>query len=137
MGYDLYHLHYSGGGGRSIVRVYIETEAGITLDDCAAVSRRLGVFLDAEDLLPGAYTLEVSSPGLDRPLFNEGHYRRFTGRKARVSLRVPIEGRRNLRATIQSCENNVLRMADDNGRETEIPLSQVASGRLEMEIEKR
>jgi len=133
MGCELYHLEYHPAGSKSLVRVYIEKDGGVRLDDCEAASRRFGAVLEVEDLIPNSYVLEVSSPGLDRPLFEEKDYRRFAGRPACLTTREPLGGRRRFRGTIISCEQGEVRLGLAEGEDVLLPLSAVASGRLEVE----
>ena len=101
MGYELVGVEYfQRGGGASTLRVYIDHARGITLDDCAAVSHQLSGVLDVEDPLPGHYDLEVSSPGLDRPLVFPEHFARFAGQRIKVRLAEKIEGRRKLEGVL-------------------------------------
>lgn len=92
LGYELVELEHSGG----LLRIYIDhspaTEAGITVDDCERVSKHVSALLDAEDPIPGHYTLEVSSPGLDRPLRTAAHFRAVVGQRARLVLDAPLPG---------------------------------------------
>ena len=130
MGYELVGVEYLGRGGeRAILRVYIDQESGITLDDCAAVSDQLSGVLDVEDPIPGHYSLEVSSPGLDRPLVYPEHFERFRGQRARVRLAEKIEGRRNLEGILEGCAGESVRIEVD-GRLWEIPLSAIDLARL-------
>jgi len=87
-------------GGRTVVRVYIDQSRGITLEDCERFSRRFSTAMDVEDFVPFAYVLEVSSPGVNRPLVKEADFRRFLGENARVRTRSPIEGQRNFKGRI-------------------------------------
>ena len=87
-------------GGRTIVRVYIDQPSGIALEDCEQFSRRFSTVMDVEDFVPFAYVLEVSSPGVNRPLVKEADFRRFTGENARVRLRSPVDGQRNFKGKI-------------------------------------
>jgi ribosome maturation factor RimP len=130
MGYELVGVeHFRRGGGASTLRVYIDREGGITLDDCAAVSHQLSGMLDVEDPLPDRYDLEVSSPGLDRPLVFPEHFARFRGHRVKLRLAEKIEGRRNLEGVLQREEQGIIRLEAD-GREWEIPLGAVESARL-------
>jgi len=87
-------------GGRSIVRVYVDKPTGVMLEDCELFSRRFSVAMDVEDFVPFAYVLEVSSPGVNRPLVNEADFKRFQGENARVRTSRPIEGQRNFKGRI-------------------------------------
>ena len=101
MGYELVGVEYLGrGGDRAILRVYIDQEAGITLEDCAEVSHQLSGVLDVEDPIPGRYSLEVSSPGLNRPLVYPEHFERFRGHRVKLRLAEKVEGRRNLEGSL-------------------------------------
>ena len=101
MGYELVGVeHFQRGGGASTLRVYIDHARGITLEDCEVVSHQLSGVLDVEDPLPGHYDLEVSSPGLDRPLVFPEHFARFVGARIKVRLAEKVEGRRSLEGTL-------------------------------------
>jgi ribosome maturation factor RimP len=130
MGYELVGVEYfQRGQGSAVLRVYIDHENGITLDDCAAVSHQLSGVLDVEDPVPGHYDLEVSSPGLDRPLFTPAHYERFRGQRARVRLAAKLDGRRNFEGMLAGLrEDSVL--LDVDGEILHLPLVMIESARL-------
>jgi len=94
LGYELVGIEHLSQGRRSLLRLYIDSDQGITLDDCERVSHQVSGLLDVEEPIRGDYTLEVSSPGLDRPLFKPEHYQRFVGHKVRLRLHAPLNGRR-------------------------------------------
>jgi len=94
LGFELVAVELSGRGAGTVLRVYIDSPDGITVDDCADVSGQVSAILDVEDPIPGHYTLEVSSPGLDRPLARPEHFARVVGEKVRVNLAVPREDNR-------------------------------------------
>jgi ribosome maturation factor RimP len=94
LGYELIELEYAAARGHGVLRLFIDGPAGVTLEDCARVSRELSALLDAEDPIPGAYTLEVSSPGFDRLLRTRAHFGRFVGERIFVELKEPRAGRR-------------------------------------------
>ena len=113
LGYELLGVELGRQGEAELVRLYIDVrgdavaestddgaEGGITVDDCERVSRQVDAKLEAEDVIRGAFTLEVSSPGLDRPLFRPAHYRRFVGSLVRMRLRQPVDGRRRLKGRL-------------------------------------
>lgn len=135
MGYELVGVeHFQRGGGSSTLRVYIDHEAGITLDDCEAVSHQLSGTLDVEDPLPGHYDLEVSSPGLDRHLVFPEHFARFAGKRIKVRLAEKVEGRRNLEGVLLGLEQavgtaEVVRL-EAEGRTWDLPLAAIESARL-------
>lgn len=104
LGFELWGLEYQPGRRHSLLRVFIEGPDGVTVDDCALVSRQVSAVLDVEDPIAGEYTLEISSPGLDRNLYTLDHFRRHTGDQVRVRLQEPFEGRRNFRGLLQGVE---------------------------------
>lgn len=106
MGYELWGCECRMGDNTAFVRVYIDHEAGITLDDCSQVSHQLSGFLDVEDPIKTAYTLEISSPGLDRPLLRAEHYERYSGEKVKIKLKWPVEGRRNFSGALRGLEDD-------------------------------
>lgn len=95
LGFDLVDVEQVGGRSHHTLRVYIDCRGGITVDDCADVSRHLSALLDVEDPLPGSYTLEVSSPGLDRPLVTLADFQRYRGEMVRLRTHEPVAGRKN------------------------------------------
>lgn len=105
MGFELWGLNYRSGKNQAYLRVYIDKEQGVSLHDCGLVSHQLSGVLDVEDPVRMPYTLEISSPGLDRPLFKEAHFRRFVGKKAAVRLKWQIDGRRNITGTLQGFDD--------------------------------
>jgi ribosome maturation factor RimP len=132
MGYELVRVAMSRGGGT--VQIMIEPADGRPMDveDCATLSRALSAVLDVEDPIPGTYTLEVSSPGIDRPLTREKDYLRWTGHVARMETTEPIEGRRRFKATLLGLENGTIRMRLDDGKEADVPLRSVSRAKLEL-----
>jgi ribosome maturation factor RimP len=130
MGYELVGVeHLQRPSGASTLRIYIDHPDGVTLDDCAAVSHQLSGVLDVEDPLPGHYDLEISSPGLDRPLVYPEHFQRFRGQRIRVKLAEKIEGRRRLEGILLGEQDGVIRLQAD-GREWELSLSDLELARL-------
>lgn len=130
MGYELVGVEFfQRGTAGATLRVYIDHEPGVTLDDCTAVSHQLSGVLDVEDPVPGHYDLEVSSPGLDRPLVFPEHFERFAGQRARIRLVEKIEGRRRLDGALRGVEGGVLKLWAD-GRLWHIPLASIESARL-------
>jgi ribosome maturation factor RimP len=132
MGYELVRVAMSRGGGT--LQVMIEPADGRPMDveDCATLSRALSAVLDVEDPIPSAYTLEVSSPGIDRPLTREKDYIRWAGHLARVETTQPIEGRRRFKGTLLGLENGTVRIRLDDGKEADVPLSQISRAKLEL-----
>lgn len=130
MGYELVGVDFFQRSTRSsLLRVYIDHERGITVDDCTAVSHQLSGVLDVEDPIPGNYDLEVSSPGLDRPLFTPEQLQRFCGHRARVKLAAKLDGRRNFDGVLGELHGEVLNL--DLGSEVrELPLDLIDTVRL-------
>jgi len=134
MGMQVVLTEIKGGGSRSIVRVYIDTPAGVTLVDCERFSKRFSVSLDVEDWIPWTYVLEVSSPGLDRPLRKEEDFQRFQGKKAKVRTRTPVDGQKNFRGTILGIAERKLALELEEGRRVEISLSEIEKANLVADI---
>jgi ribosome maturation factor RimP len=116
-----------------VLRLFIDKEDGVTLDDCTAVSREVSHLLDIEDIIEQAFNLEVSSPGLDRPLKSVGDFQRFAGRKAKVTTKEPIEGNQVFMGRINKVEDELITM-EVGQQELCIPFSEVAKARLEVEF---
>ena len=107
LGVDLWGIEHNIQGKYSVLRVYIDKGGdGITIEDCEKVSRQISGIFDVEDPIPGEYTLEVSSPGMDRPLFEIAQYQSYVGSEIAVRLRSPIDGRRKFKGVIQSVEDD-------------------------------
>ena len=130
MGYELVGVELLRHGGSGLLlRVYIDSENGINLDDCSAVSHQLSGVLDVEDPIAENYDLEVSSPGLDRPLFELTHFDRFKGQKARLKLMTPVEGRRKLQGILAGIEGDSV-LVDEAGELYRVPFEQIDTARL-------
>ena len=132
MGYEVVRVAMSRGGGT--LQIMIEPADGRPMDveDCATLSRALSAVLDVEDPIPSAYTLEVSSPGIDRPLTREKDYVRWAGHVARMETTQPIEGRRRFKGTLLGLENGAVRMRLEDGKEADVPLSHGPRAKLEL-----
>lgn len=129
LGYELTDLELKLGGRDGLVRIFIDKSDGIDVDDCEAVSRQVSAILDVEDPLPGNYTLEVSSPGLDRALTKPAHFQRFMGEDVRVKLRFPLDGRRNFRGALKAADDENIEVEVD-GESHSLSLSTIESARL-------
>lgn len=115
MGLELWGVEFMVHRKSSVLRIYIDRDNGVGLEDCEQLSRQLGAVLDVEDPIPGEYTLEVSSPGLDRPLYSLGQYRRFIGETIDLKLRFPYEARRKYKGTLKAIEaDDVILTVDDH-----------------------
>jgi len=114
-GYALVEVELAGGpGGRPVLRLYIDKPAGgVTLDDCVAATQVLGPLLDAEDLINARYTLEVSSPGIDRPLRKPADFARFSGEAIRVTTHAPVEGRKRFNGILRGFEDGLILLECD------------------------
>jgi len=133
-GLELVDVTFTSEFGRRILRICIDKPGGVTVEDCEKVSRELGTVLDVEDPIPQNYNLEVSSPGLDRPLKTEKDFARFSGKRARIRSKEPIDGRRNFKATIDSVSNGEVSVTDFDGRKFTIAISNIDRAKLEIEI---
>jgi len=134
MGMEIVAAEIKGGGNRSIVRIFIDQPSGISLSDCERFSKRLSVLLDVEDFVPFSYVLEVSSPGLDRPLVREKDFVRFSGKIAKIRTRLPMEGQKNFRGRILGVNGGRLSFEIVAGRQLEIALSDIEKANLVVEI---
>lgn len=133
LGYELVEVEFNSHGRGGTLRVFIDNEAGITLDDCEKASHQISGVLDVEDPIPGAYSLEVSSPGLDRPLRTAEDYGRFAGRLVKIEADRPIDGRRRFKGTLHGIESGQVKV-DVDGRSYAVPLERIARARLVPEI---
>lgn len=114
MGYEFVGIECQRAGRYLTVRLYIDKEGGVTIDDCSDVSRQVSAILDVEDPIADKYNLEVSSPGLDRPLFTLAHYARFIGRDVVVHLRIPMFDRRKWQGKLESVEGDLITLNVEN-----------------------
>jgi len=113
LGFELVGVEYVRAGKHSILRVYIEHENGITVDDCADVSNQVSAILDVEDPISNEYNLEVSSPGMERPLFKERHFAEAVGEIVQIRLTMPMDNRRNFKGPLLACENGMVSIEVD------------------------
>jgi len=132
---ELVNLEFVHEHGQWILRLYLDKKGGITLDDCAEMSNRLGSILDATDLIKQSYSLEVSSPGVYRPLRKEADYLRFKGERVEVSLYAPINGRRRFKGKIAAVDGGVLVVEEEPGMQHSVPLADVAKANLDPELD--
>lgn len=129
MGYEFVGCELQKQNRHSMLRIFVDTENGVTVDDCTKVSRQVSAMLDVEDPIEGKYTLEVSSPGLDRPLFEIAHYRKFVGSQIKVRLYAPIEGRRNFVGVLLRVEEaNISLLVEQT--ELVLPFSNIEKAKL-------
>ena len=135
LGYEFVGLEHSSNPKNSVLRVYIDQDDGIDLDDCGTVSREIAALLDVEDLIPGHYNLEVSSPGLDRPLFTPAQFEQFSGEQVKVTLFAPEEGRRKFSGRILTVQDEVIQL-DIGDAEVALNFSNIAKARLVPDYDK-
>ena len=133
LGLELVEVQFRREQSGWVLRLIIDKQGGVNLEDCTAVSRELSQLLDIEDFIDQAYNLEVSSPGLDRPLKSMADFQRFTGRKAKIKTIEPIAGEHVFIGKIQQTEGESI-VLEVGRREVVIPFSQVAKARLEVEF---
>lgn len=129
LGYELVGVEYLPQGRHSLLRVYIDSEDGIGVDDCERVSHQVSGVLDVEDPIRGQYTLEVSSPGLDRPLFTQAHYARFVGSEVQLRLHRPHNGRRKFKGRLTAVEGETITIEVD-GEALSLELAEIEKAHL-------
>ncbi|MDH3691394.1 MAG: ribosome maturation factor RimP [Gammaproteobacteria bacterium] len=129
LGFELVAVELHGRGRNTLLRVYIDGPQGITVDDCAHVSGQLSAILDVEDPIPGHYTLEVSSPGLDRPLVALDHFKQVVGHRIKVQMRQCLLGRRKFIGTLVRVSGKTL-VVEVDGENYELPCSGIEKARL-------
>src|SRR5205807_10371825 len=134
-GLELVHVELAGGARSPVVRVFIDKPGGVTREDCSELSQHVGTVLDVEDFIPGTYTLEVSSPGLERGLYSRGDYERFAGRLAKLKTRGAVGGQRNFRGRIVAVEGGEVLFDDKTTGRVRVPISEVAKANLEIDVE--
>ncbi len=134
MGMDLENVELVKMRGKFLLRVFIEKEGGVTLDDCESISREIEAMLDVEDPIPCSYTLEVSSPGLDRPLRNPEDFKRFSGRMARVITSKPIENQTFFVGEIVKAGDVDIVVLLPKDRKVTIPYEDISRARLEVKF---
>jgi ribosome maturation factor RimP len=116
LGFELVDVEMAGGSSRATLRVYIDGPQGVTVDDCAAVSRQISAILDVEDPIPGSYTLEVSSPGLDRPLVTAADFERYVNETVKVQMVQPLDGRKRFKGRLAEVSGDHVVVEVDNER---------------------
>lgn len=132
LNYDIYHVEYVKENGELYLRIYIEKDGGITLSDCEALSRRVSDLMDEKDPIKDPYFLEVSSPGLNRTLFTEEHYKRFIGREVMVKFTKSVDGKKNIKGILKEVnEDSIVVEADQL---INIPKDKIKSVNIEGEI---
>jgi ribosome maturation factor RimP len=133
-GLEIVEVQLLGGGGARVLRIFIDKPEGVTHADCEMISHNVGTILDVEDVIPGAhYTLEVSSPGVERKLTKPRDFERFVGQKVKVALRQPIENQRHFMGTLKNFAEGILTLEPSPGKSVQFPLDQVEKANLKFE----
>ncbi len=139
-GLDIFDVQFRRESGGMVLRIQIDRpgtarlEDAVSVEDCAAVSRDLSAVLDVEDVVPTAYILEVSSPGLDRPLKGRDDYTRFTGRRAKVVMREAVDGQMFFKGRLGGMDAGHVLIDADDGRRHRVPLGAITRANLEVEF---
>ncbi|WP_375751194.1 ribosome maturation factor RimP [Vibrio sp. HN007] len=128
-GYELVGLEFIRAGEHSTLRIFIDSENGINVDDCAEVSHQVSAVMDVEDPISVAYSLEVSSPGLERPLFKAEHYQQFIGHEVSIVLKMAMGNRRKWKGVIHSVDGETISVTVE-GQEEEFALSNISKANL-------
>ena len=129
LGYELVGVEHIKNGSNTVLRIYIDAEQGISIEDCERVSHQVSGILEVEDPISSAYALEISSPGFDRPLFKARDFERFVGSVVKISMKLPVQGRRNFKGVLQGFEDGEIVVLVD-GEEYGLPLTKMAKARL-------
>lgn len=129
LGYELVEREFAQEGGRTILRLYIDKPGGVTIDDCERASRGIEDVIEVEGLIPQAYRLELSSPGIDRPLRRRADFERFRGSTVRLKTAEPVAGRSNYKGTLEGIEGDDILMVVDGSR-YRVPYAKLAKARL-------
>ncbi|MFQ5586553.1 MAG: ribosome maturation factor RimP, partial [Thermodesulfobacteriota bacterium] len=133
-GLELVDVEFQQERGGWVLRLYIDKEGGVTLDDCQGMSRELGTLLDVKDVIDGSYNLEVSSPGLNRPLTSEIDFNRYRGETVRVKVKEALGGRRNFSGVLKGAKDGKVIVADSEEYEWQIDITNIQKARLDSEI---
>ncbi|MBC7909833.1 MAG: ribosome maturation factor RimP [Pyrinomonadaceae bacterium] len=134
-GVELYHAEVAGPEGKPIIRIFIDKPEGVTHEDCSHVSHYLGTILEVEDFIHSPYTLEVSSPGLERGLYKLADYEKVVGHPAKLKSRTAINGQRNFRGRIIGVEGDKVVFEDVTSGRIQVPLSSIVKANLEIDVE--
>ena len=135
-GLELVHAEVAGPDNHPVVRVFLDKPGGVTHRDCSEISQQLGTVLDVEDFIHAAYTLEVSSPGLERGLYRLADYERFAGSVAKLKSRDPVAGQRNFRGRIIGIDDQDVVFDDQTSGRVRIPIDGIVKANLEIDVEK-
>ncbi len=130
MGYELVGVEFQGAGSHGTLRVYIDRDQGVSLEDCAAISHQISGILDVEEPIKQAYDLEISSPGIDRPLFKLADFERFAGETAKIKLAIALDGRKNFKGRLQGVTDTRQVKIEVDGEEFCLPHADIARANL-------
>jgi ribosome maturation factor RimP len=134
-GVELVHAEVAGPDNKPIVRIFIDKPGGVTHEDCSEVSFHVGTILDVEDFIHASYTLEVSSPGIERGLYKTKDYERFAGSLAKIKTRRPINGQRNFRGRLLGINGDEVLFEDRTSGRVQIAVGSITKANLEMDVE--
>ena len=133
-GLELVHWETVGPRNHFVLRIFIDKLGGVTLGDCERVSNQVGVLFDVEDLIPNQYTLEVSSPGIERGLYKPADYERFSGSRVKLRTAAPINGQRNFKGKLLGISGDLVSLEADTAGRIDIPFEQIAKANIEYEF---
>lgn len=132
---ELVHVEMIGAAKNPTLRIFIDKPGGVTLDDCSNISRQMSAILDADDFIPTAYTLEVSSPGLERELYSLKDFEKYAGNLAKVKTRHPINGQKNFRGRITEVKGEEIFFEDVTNGAVQFPYNTIAKANLELDLD--
>ena len=133
-GLEIVEINLLGGGSSRVLRIFIDKPEGVTHADCEYISQHVGTILDIEDVIPGSsYTLEVSSPGVERKLTQPRDFERFVGQKVKIALRQPVENQRTWVGALKSFAEGIITLEPSPGKSVQFPLDQVEKANLKFE----
>jgi ribosome maturation factor RimP len=132
-GIEVVDIELLGGGNFRVLRIFIDKPEGVSHADCEFISKDVGTILDVEDVMPGSYTLEVSSPGVERKLSKPRDFERFTGQKVKIKLRDPLENQRNWEGTLAGFSDGIITIEPAPGKTLSFSLDQVEKANLKFE----
>ena len=133
-GLELVHWETVGPRNHFVLRIFIDKVGGVTLGDCERVSNQVGTLFDVDDLIPNQYTLEVSSPGIERGLYKPADYERFTGSRVKLRTAAPINGQRNFKGKLLGISGDLVSLEADTAGRIDIPFEQIAKANIEYEF---
>lgn len=136
MGYELIEIEYLPNPKYGVLRLFIDKESGIQVEDCSAVSRQVSAVIDVEDPVSGKFNLEVSSPGMDRPLRRAEDFQQFTGEVVKIKTSMPFEGQRNFKGLLKGMEEDLV-VVECEDKEVRLPITAIDKARLVPDFDKK